>query len=208
MHATADSYRTSGAKNALRQQLDKIAAREGQLREASAVVWADYTEERDKQRAQRQRAQIGKPEPAQEKPPVRRYEEYTPGSQTEEEFQRADEARARTLEAAYQRERHAEPPAPARPVQPIDKPLERNTAPIIRAPQDAPDRTPRARSQANATRRATVATAAAPASQAPPELPGLDAAVEALVRQHTAGAVIDAAWAASARLFKPQGGRA
>jgi hypothetical protein len=32
----------------------------------------------------------------------------------------------------------------------------------------------------------------------------LDSAVEALVRQHTSGAVIDAAWAAAHRLFQPR----
>jgi hypothetical protein len=47
-----------------------------------------------------------------------------------------------------------------------------------------------------------------PTSQAEPELSELDRAVEALVRQHTSGAVIDAAWAAAHRIFRPAiGGR-
>lgn len=39
-------------------------------------------------------------------------------------------------------------------------------------------------------------------------LSALDRAVEALVREHTSGAVIDAAWSASKRIFNPTGGRA
>lgn len=51
-------------------------------------------------------------------------------------------------------------------------------------------------------RRLTVATARADT------LTELDAAVEKLVREHSSGAVIDAAWAAGKRLFNPQAVRA
>jgi hypothetical protein len=54
---------------------------------------------------------------------------------------------------------------------------------------------------ASSRRRAVVATAQAD-SQAD-TLTGLDRAVELLVRQHTSGAVIDAAWGASKRIFAP-----
>jgi hypothetical protein len=36
----------------------------------------------------------------------------------------------------------------------------------------------------------------------------LDQIVEELVREHSSGAVIDAAWSAGKRLFHPNGGRA
>jgi hypothetical protein len=40
-------------------------------------------------------------------------------------------------------------------------------------------------------------------AKASPELSALDKAVEALVRQHSSGAVIDAAWEAAQRIFHP-----
>lgn len=64
---------------------------------------------------------------------------------------------------------------------------------------------------AAAIREATAPPGPAPTPEKPPAAPGLpdlDVQVEALVLRYTCGAVIDAAWAASAHLFKPQGGRA
>lgn len=62
---------------------------------------------------------------------------------------------------------------------------------------------------ASTRRRAVVAEcrAVTQAEQPPPAADGLtelDRTIEALVRLHTCGDVIDAAWSASARLFKPQ----
>jgi hypothetical protein len=59
--------------------------------------------------------------------------------------------------------------------------------------------------RASSKRAAVVATAQAD-SQAAGGLTELDRAVEQLVRAHSSGAVIDAAWSASARIFRPQAG--
>jgi hypothetical protein len=56
--------------------------------------------------------------------------------------------------------------------------------------------------RASSKRRLTVATAQAET------LSALDKAVEQLVREHTSGAVIDAAWSAAHRIFAPKAGRA
>jgi hypothetical protein len=65
-------------------------------------------------------------------------------------------------------------------------------------PPAAAPRTPAAR----APRRQAVATAREDT------LSTLDRAVEQLVRDHTSGALIDAAWAAAHRLFQPAAARA
>lgn len=59
------------------------------------------------------------------------------------------------------------------------------------------------RERTAAARPAAAPQAEPPTPAAAPELPSLDAQVEALVARYTCGSVIDAAWAASARLFRP-----
>jgi hypothetical protein len=71
--------------------------------------------------------------------------------------------------------------------------------------RDAAQRAAETIARDKATLAATSGRRQQPTAQAP-GLSDLDRAVEQLVRQHTSGAVIDAAWAASARIFRPHGG--
>ena len=48
-------------------------------------------------------------------------------------------------------------------------------------------------------------TTAQAVAEIQPDPTDLDTQVEALVRRHTCGAVIDAAWAAASRIFRPNG---
>jgi hypothetical protein len=64
-------------------------------------------------------------------------------------------------------------------------------------------RTPEARQAKHAAQSATRQRRATVATAREETLSALDRAVEALVRQHSSGAVIDAAWEASKRLFRP-----
>ena len=80
-----------------------------------------------------------------------------------------------------------------------DKPAPEPTATVTELPPVPPAAAAEIR-KATAKRKATV--------EAARELSTLDRAVEQLVREHSSGAVIDAAWNAAHRIFAPQAGRA
>jgi hypothetical protein len=117
---------------------------------------------------------------------VNRYDiHHAPMSEpTPEQFQARDGETATRNERHFQEERAAIPDPPALPV------FHHRSAPEPVIP--APPKPPRKPRQAK------------PADTPPaPELPNLDRLVEGLVREYSTGAVIDAAWSASARLFQP-----
>jgi hypothetical protein len=116
-------------------------------------------------------------------------------------LKRAGEAKARAelrdLAATVAAKAAAEADAPPAAIEAAKRAQVRELPPVPTAEAKATE-------AASSRRRTTVAAIRDTTSQA--ELTDLDKAVEALVRQHSSGAVIDAAWSAAHRIFA--GGRA